>query len=98
MSTLNELPIRSSKSPNKMIAEYDRLGTLGRDIEKEDWETYDALEEQLWELPSQSIDDVTAKARVLDQQHRRGGKVHSVLHVDFAWDVIDDLLALQVQS
>jgi hypothetical protein len=81
---------------DKMIAEYHRLGTLGRDIEKEDWETYDALEEQLWE-PSQSIDDVTAKARVLDQRLRCGGKVHSVLHVDFAWDAIDDLLALQVQ-
>jgi hypothetical protein len=81
----------------KMIAEYDRLGTLGRDIEGEDWKTYDALDEQLWELPSQSIDDVTAKARVLDQRLRCGGKVHSVLHVDFAWDVIDDLLALRVQ-
>jgi hypothetical protein len=79
----------------KMIAEHDRLGTLGRDIEKEDWETYDALEEQLW-LPSQF--DVTAKARVLDQRLRCGGNVHSVLHVDFAWDIIDDLLALRVQS
>jgi hypothetical protein len=58
---------------DKMIAEYDRLGTLGRDIEGEDWGTYDALEEQLWELPSQSIDDVTAKARVLDQRLRGGG-------------------------
>ena len=72
----------------KMIAEHDRLGTLGGDIEKEDWETYDALEEQLW-LPSQF--DVTAKARVLDQRLRCGGNVHSVLHVDFAWDIIDDL-------
>jgi hypothetical protein len=83
---------------NKMIAEYDRLGTLGRDIEGEDWEIYDALDEQLWELPSQSVDDVTAKARVLDQRLRCGGKVHSVLHVDFAWDIIDGLLASQVSS
>ena len=74
------------------------MGTLGRDIEGEDWETYDALEEQLWGLPGQSLDDVIAKARVLDRQFRCSGKVHSVLHVDFAWDIIDDLLALQVQS
>jgi hypothetical protein len=71
---------------------------LGRDIDGEDWETYDALEEQLWGLPGQSLDDVIAKARVLDRQFRCRGKVHSVLHVDFAWDIIDDLLALQVQS
>jgi hypothetical protein len=98
----NEHPRRTTNKiveiADKMIAEYDRLGMLGRDIEGGDWETYNALEEQLWELPSQSIDDVTAKARVLDQQHRCGGKVHSVLHVDFAWDIIDDLLALRVQS
>jgi hypothetical protein len=83
---------------DKMLVEYEHLGTLDRDIEAEDWETYEALDDQLWETPAQSMDGVIAKARVLDQRFRCEGEPHSVLHVSLAWQIVDDLLALGVQS
>jgi hypothetical protein len=81
---------------NQMCAAYDRLGTLGRNIEESDWELYDSLGEQLWETPANSISGVIAKARVVDQFCRIDGEPHST--TDRLWDVIDDLLAMGVQS
>jgi hypothetical protein len=83
---------------DKMLVEYDRLGTPGRDIEAKDWDRYDTLHGQLWEIPAQSIAGVIGKARVLDQRLRCGGEPHSVLDQGYAWKIVDDLLALGVQS
>jgi hypothetical protein len=82
----------------KMLVEYDRLGTLGRDIEDDDRETYDSLHAQLWGTPAQSIGGAIAKARVLDQRLRHRGEQHSALNESYAWQIIDDLLALGAQS
>jgi hypothetical protein len=83
---------------DKMLVEYDRLGTPGGDIEAKDWERYDTLHVQLWEIPAQSIAGAIGKARVLDQRLRCGGEPHSVLDQSYAWKIVDDLLALGVQS
>jgi hypothetical protein len=82
----------------KMIVEYDRLGTFDRDFETGDWATYDSLNEQLGKTPARSIEGVIAKARILDQRLRIDGEPHSVLDSGRAWHIIDDLLALRVQS
>jgi hypothetical protein len=81
---------------DKMIVEYDRLGTLGRDIEAPDWELFNSLDEQLWETPAATIGDLAAKARVLDKRLRIDGEAHSTS--DQVWDLIDELLALSARS
>jgi hypothetical protein len=81
---------------DRMIVEYDRLGTLDRDIEVSDCELYDALNEELWATPSSSIDGLIAKARILDKTCRYKGQPHS--ESSHFWDLIDNLLALGVQS
>jgi hypothetical protein len=83
------------KIADKMVAEYDRLETLDRDIEAGDWVTYDALHEQLWNTPARSIEGVIAKARILDQRLRIDGEPHSVLDSGRAWHIINDLLAFE---
>jgi hypothetical protein len=83
---------------DKMLVGYDRLGTLGRDIEDWDWEPYCSLSEQLWETPASSIDGIIAKARVLDQRLRCAREPHTVLKESYAWQIVDDLLALRAQS
>ena len=81
---------------DQMCAEYDRLGTLGRDIEASDWELYDLLDNELWETPATSINDLAIKARVLDQRCRINGEGHST--GDGVWNLIDELLAMAVRS
>jgi hypothetical protein len=81
---------------NQICAEHDRLGTLGRDIEDSDWELYRSLNDQLWETPAASISDLAAKARILDKECRIDGIPHSTS--TRVWDLIDELLAMAVQS
>jgi hypothetical protein len=92
------VPDEVAQIADNMLGEYDRLGTLGRNIEPEDWETYDSLDKQLWKTPAKSIDGVIAKARVLDQRYRLEGKPHSILKKHLVWRIVDDVLALGVQS
>ena len=81
---------------DQICVEYDRLGTLGRDIEDLDWQLFVELDKQLWSTPSASIDDLAAKARVLDKRLRINGEPHSIS--ENQWDLVDDLLALAVRS
>jgi hypothetical protein len=54
------------------------------------------VNKQLWGTPATSIRDLGAKARVLDKQCRIDGKPHGTNARQ--WDLVDDLLALAVQS
>jgi len=81
---------------DKMLVEYDRIGAHGRDIEPSEWKLYDSLDAELWEIPATSINDLATKARVLDQRLRINGEAHS--ESDRVWCLIDELLAMAVQS
>ena len=85
-----------SRLADQICAEHDRIGTLGRDIDPSDRELYNSLDAELWETPATSINDLAAKARVLDQNLRTDGIAHS--ENDKVWDLIDELLAMAVQS
>jgi len=85
-----------SRLADQICDEYVRLGTLGRDIEPSDWELYDSLDDELWEIPATSINDLATKARVLDQGLRTNGEAHS--ESGKVWRLIDELLAMAVQS
>jgi hypothetical protein len=82
----------------KMLVEYDHIGGHGRDIEPSEWELYDSLDAELWEIPATSINDLAAKARVLDQRLRTNGEGGAHSDDDRVWDLIDELLAMGVQS
>jgi hypothetical protein len=79
---------------DKIIQEFDHLGTLDRDIEAEDWVIVDALSDEMWKTPARSIRGVVAKARVLDHRFRENGKAHSVPHPDWVRNILSDLIPL----
>ena len=62
---------------DQICAEWDRLGTIERELEDEHWRQFNPLSEQLWSTPASSIHDLAAKARVLDKRLRIDGEVHS---------------------
>jgi hypothetical protein len=49
-------------------------------------------------MRARSIEGVIAKARVIDQRLRINGEAHRVFQAEYAWHMVDDLLALAVQS
>jgi hypothetical protein len=67
-----------SKFADQICLEYDRLGTLDRDLEDSDWKLFNSLSEQLWQTRSTSINDLAAKARVLDKMCRIDGEVRPI--------------------
>ena len=81
---------------DQICAEYDQIGGLDRDIKAADWKSFELLDKQLWETPAASIGDLAAKARVLDKRLRINGEAHSKSQK--VWQLIDELLAMAVQS
>jgi hypothetical protein len=63
-----------------------QIGTPGRDIEAEDWTTYDSLSEQLWKTRARSICD-RQSPRCRPQPEDRG-EPHSVLKESYGWNII----------
>jgi hypothetical protein len=80
-STLSDLA-------DQICAEWDRLGTLHRDLEDSDWSLFDSLDRQLSETPATSLADFAAKARVLDKKFRINGELHSIADGEL-WRLVD---------